>query len=46
MSEETICRLTKHAYDSNNRQYHEFYGTGHDGNPAYRVAPVWSEKTA
>jgi hypothetical protein len=29
-----------------NRQYHESYGAGHDGNPPYRVAPVWSKKTA
>ena len=28
----------------NNRQYHESYGAGHDGNPPYRVAPVWSKK--
>ena len=28
------------------RQYHEPYGTGHDGNPSYRVAPVRSEEAA
>jgi hypothetical protein len=33
-----------HAYY--NRQYHESYGAGHDGNPPYRAAPVWSKKTA
>jgi hypothetical protein len=29
-----------------NRQYFEFDGAGHDGNPPHRVAPVWSKKTA
>jgi hypothetical protein len=43
--------LTKQTYPRffyayYNRQYHEFDGAGHDGNPAYRVAPVWSKKTA
>ena len=28
------------------RQYPEFDGAGHYGNPPYRVAPVWSKKTA
>jgi hypothetical protein len=28
-----------------NRQYPEFYGAGHDGNPPHRVAPVRREKT-
>jgi hypothetical protein len=33
-------------YANYDRQYPEFDGAGHDGNPPYRVAPVWSKKTA
>jgi len=38
--------ISEFFYAYYNRQYHEFDGAGHDGNPAYRVAPVWSKKTA
>jgi hypothetical protein len=33
-------------YASYNRQYHESYGAGHDGNPPHRVASVRREEIA
>jgi hypothetical protein len=38
--------IPRFFYAYYNRQYPEFDGAGHDGNPPYRVAPVWSKKTA
>ena len=36
--------IPRFFYAYYNRQYPEFDGAGHDGNPPYRVAPVWSKK--
>jgi hypothetical protein len=41
--ETNISEIFYAYYD---RQYHEFYGAGHDGNPPHRVASVRREKTA
>ena len=41
--ETNISEIFYAYYD---RQYHEFDGAGHDGNPPHRVAPVWSKKAA
>jgi hypothetical protein len=38
--------IPRFFYAYNNRQYYESDGAGHDGNPPYRAAPVWSKKTA
>jgi hypothetical protein len=38
--------IPRFFYAYHNRQYYESYGAGHDGNPFYRAAPVWSKKTA
>ena len=41
--ETNISEIFYAYYD---RQYHESYGAGHDGNPPHRVAPVRSEEAA
>jgi hypothetical protein len=41
--ETNISEIFYAYYD---RQYHESYGAGHDGNPPHRVASVRREKTA
>jgi hypothetical protein len=38
--------LWRFAYAYYDRQYHEFNGAGHDGNPTHRVTPVRRKKTA
>ena len=43
LTKQTYPRFFYVYYD---RQYHEPYGAGHDGNPPHRVAPVWRKKTA
>jgi hypothetical protein len=35
-----------YAYYDYDRQYHESYGAGHDGNPAHRPASIRREETA
>jgi hypothetical protein len=42
----TIRRLTKHPYESNDRQYSEFCGTGHDRHSPDRPAYVRCKKAA
>jgi hypothetical protein len=44
LSHETNIAEIFYAYYD--RQYPEFDGAGHDGNPPHRVAPIWSEKAA
>ena len=39
--ETNISEIFYAYYD---RQYHESYGAGHDGNPPHRVALVWRKK--
>jgi hypothetical protein len=36
--------ISEFFYAYYNRQYHESYGAGHDGNSPHRVAPVRSKK--
>jgi hypothetical protein len=35
-----------YAYYDYDRQYHESYGAGHDGNSPHRLTPVRREETA
>jgi hypothetical protein len=46
LSYETQISEISYAYYDYDRQYHESYGAGHDGNSPHRVTPVRREETA
>jgi hypothetical protein len=46
LSYETQISEISYAYYDYDRQYHESYGAGHDGNSPDRVTPVRREETA